>query len=215
MKSRAHAGVLVCPQYTSAPESVVASQRVTRLTNGRTSLEPNGARYACINILWNETEREALVECTPEMAGRWTVLGYSEQLEPELRTGFGDGRERGKRPRIRIYQVHTVSTHPDKRAHAGQNSRKDRRCQHKTGETETRGPPTPHPGRKGGVEGIHWPRRLGNFLSTTLRSHSHTNRTLDSLNNVECQPPPSLLTHDPAIATTGIQDAGIQGYRMT
>ena len=39
-----------------------------------------------------------------------------EQIEPELRSGFGlygigDGRERGKRPRIGISQVQTVSDH--------------------------------------------------------------------------------------------------------
>ena len=40
------------------------------------------------------------------------------------------------------------------------------------------GPPTPHPGRKGGVEGGEWWwRRLKNCLSKALHCHSHTNRT--------------------------------------
>ena len=45
----------------------------------------------------------------------------------------------------------------------------------------TRGPPTPHPGRKGGVEGRgRRCRRLGNCPSKTLHCPLHTNRTLDT-----------------------------------
>ena len=58
-----------------------------------------------------------------------------------------------------------------------------------------RKPPTPNPRRKGRVQGRdrRW-RRLGNCLGKTLHRHLHTNRTLDSLNNVD-RPPCGLPRH--------------------
>ena len=75
-----------------------------------------------------------------------------EQQAPELGPGLygvGDGRDRGKRPRTGVFYVHTVTPTIKKGPKWGRNSRKDRRCRHKTEGTENRRG-TPHtPGRVG------------------------------------------------------------------
>ena len=58
-----------------------------------------------------------------------------EQRGPELRSGLhgiGDGRQRGKGPRIGISKVRTVSDDPYPRAQEGLDSSMDRRCRHNT-----------------------------------------------------------------------------------
>ena len=55
------------------------------------------------------------------------------------------------------------------------------------------------------MEGRYWHwRKLGNCPWKILRSHSHTHRTLDSLNHVECPPPPPPPPRDRPLCTTYI-----------
>ena len=77
---------------------------------------------------------------------------------------------------------------PIKRARAGQNRRKDRRCQHKTGETENQGTPNtpPREERSGGWKGLA-AEEARELPEPSPHIHSHTNRTMDPLNNVECR----------------------------
>ena len=74
-------------------------------------------------------------------------------------------------------------------AQEGQYSTKEHRYRHKTVETENRqGTPDTQPGEegRGGGKGLAVEEER-ELPVQCLHSHSHTNRTLDSLSNVDCQ----------------------------